>query len=106
MNDRTRATDIPQAVKDIVWIRDRKRCIICGDPHAMPNAHVVRRSQGGQGIESNIVTLCRRCHDLYDNGHGEKHDKIAKYIRAYMLLEYGAKWSEDGQIYRKDGKKT
>lgn len=101
MNEFTKATDIPPEVKQLVWERDRKRCIVCGSTEAMPNAHVVRRSHGGQGKETNIVTLCRRCHDLYDNGTGEKHDKIRRYIRAYMVYLYGPTWSEKGQIYHR-----
>lgn len=67
---RSKACDISQKVKQRVWDRDDHQCIICGNPYAMPNAHYVRRSQGGLGIEENVVTLCQKCHHEYDNGDG------------------------------------
>ena len=72
---RTKACDISKSVKDKVWLRDNNQCIICHNINAMPNAHFIRRSQGGLGIEENIVTLCFRCHHEFDNG------KNAKYYR-------------------------
>jgi len=64
---RTKALEIPQKVKRAVWKRDGERCILCGSPHAAPEAHYVPRSAGGLGVEENIVTLCRSCHDAYDH---------------------------------------
>ena len=62
---RAKACDISKKVKDRVWERDGGRCIICGSPYAMPNSHYIRRSQGGLGIEENIVTMCLCCHNMY-----------------------------------------
>ena len=65
---RTKATDIPQKVKQAVWERDGGRCVVCGCcRNVMPNAHFIPRSKGGLGIEENIVTLCtnlteNQCH--------------------------------------------
>lgn len=64
---RSNATDIPKSVKEIVWERDNHRCIFCGSPQAMPEAHILSRSNGGMGVEENIITVCRRCHNLLDN---------------------------------------
>lgn len=77
----TKATAIPMAVKLKVKARDRGRCIICGDP-GLPNAHYIRRSQGGLGIEENIVTLCPKCHHDYDNGFHRR--EIGDYISEYL----------------------
>ena len=44
-------------------------CILCGAPGS-PSCHVVRRSQGGMGVEQNLVTLCDACHKAFDEGTG------------------------------------
>ena len=38
MSKRSRACDITQSVKEIVWIRDNQSCIICGKL-GNPNSH-------------------------------------------------------------------
>ena len=76
MNKRTKALAIPQTVKDAVFKRDNERCVICGSPLGQPNAHVVRRSQGGKGIERNIVTLCYLCHRAYDEGYNDRSRRL------------------------------
>lgn len=59
MHRQTRATSIPVKVKAAVAERDCTNgpatCILCGAPGG-PHCHVVRRSQGGMGVEENIVT--------------------------------------------------
>ncbi len=62
MHKMTKATSIPKSVKEAVYERDGGRCILCGCNNGEPVAHVIRRSQGGRGIEQNIVTLCPSCH--------------------------------------------
>lgn len=57
MHKMTKATSIPKSVKEAVYERDDGRCILCGRNNGDPVAHVIRRSQGGRGIEQNIVTL-------------------------------------------------
>ena len=44
---RSKACDIKQSVKEIVWIRDNQRCIFCGRwvPMNCANAHFIKRSQ-------------------------------------------------------------
>lgn len=81
----TIATSIPNEVKIKVAARDRGRCIICG-ARGLPEAHFIRRSQGGLGIEQNIVTLCRECHREFDEG--KKHREYKDYIRAYLERFY------------------
>lgn len=95
---RTKACEIPQAVRDKVFERDNYRCIICGKP-GIPNAHYIRRSQGGLGIEQNVVTLCLICHNSYDNGF--LREKIGKAIKEYLELKYYPNWNEQDLIYDK-----
>jgi 5-methylcytosine-specific restriction endonuclease McrA len=98
MSKRSKACDINQKVKKKVWERDNHRCIICGSPYAMPNAHFIPRSQGGLGIEENIVTLCLRCHNDYDNGNSRV--SIGYRIEWYLNSCY-QNWNKENLIYKK-----
>ena len=97
---RAKACDITQKVKKIVWERDGECCIICGNPVAMPNSHYIRRSQGGLGIEENVATMCMNCHHIYDNGSGERQERIKEAFRDYLMSCYPG-WNEDNLVYRK-----
>lgn len=97
---RTKALDISQRVKKRVWERDEYCCIICGNPHAMPNSHYIRRSQGGLGIEENVATMCINCHNEYDNGSGKYYEAIKESFRDYLMSIY-PDWDEEKLVYRK-----
>ena len=99
MSRRAKATDIPYRVKKKVWERDSECCILCGNPEAMPNAHYIRRSQGGLGIEQNIVTLCRKCHNDFDNG--SKRIEYGKIIKDYLDLLY-PNFPDSKRVYHKE----
>ena len=101
MTKRTKALAISKEVKARVWERDHGYCIICGTADASPNAHYIARSQGGLGIEENIVTLCTRCH--YEFDFGKKRVEYSLYIRDYLMSKYPY-WNDDNLIYRKEVK--
>ena len=71
MNKRTRAVSIPTKVKRQVEERDHGLCIFCGRP-GKGEAHFISRAQGGLGIEENLITACRECHDRMDNSTDRK----------------------------------
>ena len=98
MQKRTKKTAISKEVKEKVFLRDNKRCIICGNSKAYPNAHYIRRSKGGLGIEENIVTLCSKCHHNFDNG--TKRNEYQELIRDYLLHKY-TNWNEQMLVYKK-----
>lgn len=97
---RAKATDIPQRVKEKVWERDGHRCIFCGECYAWPNAHYIRRSRGGLGVEQNVVTACRICHHKMDNGTGREQELFAKAAKQYLSARY-RDWNEEDLIYKK-----
>lgn len=108
MHRETKRTMIPQAVKKAVYRRDRGRCVLCGCL-GEPVAHVVRRSQGGMGIEENIVTLCPACHRAYDEGaglerlgRGTTRESLYCCLVAYLKGFY-PDWSRENMIYHKGG---
>lgn len=96
---RSKATDIPQSVKIIVYARDEGLCIFCGRP-GLPNAHFIARSQGGLGIEENIITACPVCHQRMDNSTDRK--RMKQVAAAYLRSQY-PDWDEKKLVYRKWG---
>jgi len=103
MQKRTKALAIAKEVKQAVAERDSFNgwpcCIICGSPEGLPEAHYIPRSQGGLGIEENIVTLCRPCHGDFDQS--DKRADIKAQLRQY-LQEIYPEWDESKLYYRKD----
>lgn len=97
----SKACDIPKAVKNAVWERDQHCCIFCGSPYAMPNMHYIPRSQGGLGIEQNIVTACIVCHNNYDNGNDIEQRRLQKQHMINYLKSLYPGWDEKKLIYRK-----
>lgn len=94
---KTKAVDIPKAVKDSVWERDGGRCVLCGSFKALPNSHYIRRSAGGLGIEQNIVTMCIVCHNAFD-GSGRAH--LLPKVESYLRRIY-PDWNKDKLVYKK-----
>lgn len=101
MSKRSKACEISQKTKEIVWNRDNECCISCGRwvPKHFANAHFIKRSQGGLGIPENIVTLCAKCH--YEEDFG-KDSKVYEYsIENYLRNYYGESWNKENLIYKK-----
>lgn len=89
MHKMTKETSIHPDVKREVAERDSIDgyccCIFCGSPNAAPNAHIIRRSQGGKGVKENIVSACSRCHYKFDESskRDEMFDFAVKYIKQF-----------------------
>lgn len=94
---RTKALMIPKSVKERVYERDGGRCIFCCRP-GLPEAHYISRAHGGLGIEENVVTACRGCHDLMDNS--TERPVMLAYAREYLQSQY-PQWDETKLIYKK-----
>lgn len=94
---RAKACEIPMEVKEAVYERDNGRCIICGRP-GIPNAHYIRRSDGGLGIVENVVTLCLTCHARFDNG--DKREEYGTIIKDYLDTLY-PDFSDSDRRYKK-----
>lgn len=112
MHKRTRAVSISQEVKKRVWDRDQHECVLCHRwvPLRCACAHFVPRSQGGLGVEENIITLCDDCHREMDNGKRSKHLKAQ--ARAYLEQEYGffnegdLKYDKWGYLRNEEGERV
>ena len=105
---RSKATDIEQSVKQIVWERDKHCCVICGNnTNVMPNAHYISRAKGGLGIEENIFTACTRltpndCHYRFDNGTKEEKEVLKEKVKKHFKANY-PNWNEEDLYYKKGG---
>lgn len=112
MHQQTKKTSIPAHVKAAVALRDSVHgpvtCIICGSPGG-PHCHIVRRSQGGMGVEQNIVTLCGPCHYALDEGLYlnrlkplglNSQQDVREYVINYIKGFY-PDWTEDSVKYKK-----
>lgn len=97
---RAKALAISAAVKKAVYNRDLGACVWCGAP-GLPEAHYIPRSRGGLGVEENILTLCRRCHDIYDHGTRAERQCMGGEFKRYLSSHYDG-WDEDNLIYRRD----
>lgn len=97
----TKATEIPKKIKEVVWERDRHKCIFCGKivPVFYANAHYIPRSAGGKGVEENIFTACDYCHREQDNGLKSK--EYNKRAKEYLRNIYGENWKIGELVYKK-----
>ncbi len=109
MKHRTKELGITIRVKEEVANRDScdgyPCCVLCGLPApaynrlAFSNAHYISRSQGGLGVEENILTLCPDCHARYDQT--TERETLKAFFGRYLKSHY-PDWDETQLIYRKD----
>lgn len=97
---RTKALEIPKKVKLIVWERDGQECIFCHKwvPWQCANSHFIKRSQGGLGIQQNIMTNCPECHRKFDDTIERK--KMMPIAEEYLKSKY-RKWCKEDLYYKK-----
>lgn len=96
---RAKALAISPETKKKVLARDQGICVWCGR-WGLPEAHYISRKKGGLGIEQNIITLCRICHDRYDHGDATDRWNMKLRFREYLQDKY-PDWDESKLIYRK-----
>ncbi len=94
---RTKACEITPQVRERVEERDNHCCIFCGR-YGRGEGHYINRSQGGLGIEENIVTVCRDCHREMDNGLTTQiyRDKAEEYLKSHY-----PNWDKSKLVYNK-----
>ena len=100
INRRTKELGINKKVKMVVWERDHHECIFCHKrvEWNYANSHFIRRSQGGLGIEQNIMTNCEKCHYKYDNT--KAREEMMKYAEKYLRSKY-INWNRNDLLYKK-----
>ena len=100
---RTKACAISPKVREAVEKRDSINgipcCVFCKTSrNVRGEAHIVRRSQGGLGIEENILTVCRSCHEKFDET--EERDRLMNIAIEYMKEHY-SDWDISKLVFKK-----
>lgn len=95
---RSKACDISQKVREIVYERDSGICCICNVRQGAPNMHYIPRSNGGLGIEQNVCCGCVQCHHEYDNGNYRKEHGLK--IKAHLDKHY-PDFNDEDRFYNK-----
>jgi 5-methylcytosine-specific restriction endonuclease McrA len=59
-----RAPKLYTELRHLILERDGWRCQQCGSFRNLDVHHVTRRSDLGDDAETNLITLCRECHQI------------------------------------------
>ena len=113
MNKRTKALQYTKETAYKVAERDNHECLFCKMGYHLEGinksglgsivydiAHFINRSQGGLGIEENLVLLCRYHHTLLDNGNKGLRPEMLSIMEEYLKSLY-KDWNKDKLVYRK-----
>lgn len=58
---------IPNNVRWRIWKRDNFVCQYCGVQENLSIDHILPESQGGEMIDTNLVTACKSCNSMKSN---------------------------------------
>jgi hypothetical protein len=75
------ARDVDNHVKNRIKKRDGHRCVICGSTDKLEVDHRRALMNGGTNDESNLFTLCDKCHTVktkYDSSLRRKRDSLCR----------------------------
>ncbi|MFA4960318.1 MAG: HNH endonuclease [Candidatus Pacearchaeota archaeon] len=67
-------------IKKEVFDRDKNSCVACGVKKDLQLAHIVPFRETSQKISSELVTLCKKCHELFDNFNEFETRKVFDYM--------------------------
>lgn|SRR5690625_925462 len=86
---RSARNSFSKSTRNAIYERDNGQCQMCGGIGTEIH-HVVFRSQGGRGVETNGLTLCRSC-------HRRVHDdvELAEYWVDVFADKYGPNFYKD-----------
>jgi len=100
---RTKATDVSDIVRRLVYERDTFEgypcCVTCGKPGKHTMSHYIKRSQGGLGIAKNLINQCFDCHEKMERG--KERDDLLRQTKEYLQSVY-PDWDEKYLVYRRD----
>lgn len=113
MKKRTKKLQISIKIAEKVGERDNYTCLFCKNGYHIDNqnlsnleflihdiAHFIPRSQGGLGIEENLIVLCRYHHHMLDNGNNGLRNEMLDIIEKYLKTQY-TDWEKERLAYRK-----
>lgn len=68
-----------QATREFVLKRDNYCCSLCNIEYTLHIHHVRYRSEGGGHTADNLLTLCRKCHELVHSDK-DQYQPLCLYI--------------------------
>ena len=84
---RSKADESPLGVD---WSEADTRCWRCGYKRDLQRCHIIPHSRGGKDEPSNIVLLCKRCHQ--EGPNVEDSEIMWDWIKAYAVPGYDTFW--------------
>ncbi len=88
-------------IRKFVIARDFGRCLACGSQKKLELAHIIPFKMQEKNNARNLVTLCVRCHDKFDNITPKQlADKVISYISSLYRID-GAELSGEFENKRK-----
>lgn len=79
----------PKSVRKAIYERDNGKCQVCGGIGTEIH-HVMFRSRGGRGVETNGLTLCHTCHSKI-----HQDNELAEYWINVFADRYGPNFFRD-----------
>jgi hypothetical protein len=88
---------IPTATRKLVYERDNRTCVLCGDNRVIHIHHINGHNVGYANEPHNLVCLCPTCHAI---AHGEytKNDFPTNQETAQDALNWYI-WEENWELY-------
>ncbi len=80
---------ISSLTRKIVNKRDGKECRFCGSTLNIELAHIISRGAGGSGEVNNLISLCRKHHQLLDNPVGTNQINERKKLKNFINVWKG-----------------
>ena len=103
-SNRTRELDVSPKVRAIVYERDSfgyppfPCCVTCGKTGKQTMSHFIKRSQGGLGIEENLINQCIECHQKMEMGDKD----LLRQTEEYLQEKY-PDWEKSKLVYERWG---
>jgi 5-methylcytosine-specific restriction endonuclease McrA len=77
---------LPASLRKATYWRDDWKCRHCGNRSTLDPHHVIHRSAGGEHVLTNLLTLCRKCHD--DEHDGRLVIEVVRTTATDLVVEF------------------
>jgi 5-methylcytosine-specific restriction endonuclease McrA len=82
---------LPPTISNAIYLRDDWKCRHCGNRQTLDPHHVIFKSAGGEDILTNLLTLCRKCHD--DVHEGRLRIEVVRLTTCDLVVKF---WKQKG----------
>ena len=77
---------LPEPLRRAVYQRDEWKCRHCRNRQKLDLHHVKYRSAGGEHSMTNLLTLCRKCHD--DENAGRLRIEVLEVLAGDLRVRF------------------